>query len=84
MLDDLFRNRSIRLNRGALFDSDITPKPSSFDYDRVEGMFLGIVIGDALGFLSKSMLPVHRMSAYGGIPGTPLIIEQNQSQTEIQ
>jgi ADP-ribosyl-[dinitrogen reductase] hydrolase len=67
MVDNLFRNKAISLDRGALFDSNIPPKPSSFDFDRVDGMLLGIAIGDALGFPSESMLPRDRMLVYGEI-----------------
>jgi len=34
LLDDLFRRQAIQLDRGALFDSNVTPKPPGFDFDR--------------------------------------------------
>ncbi len=57
LLDDFFRSKAIQLDRSALFDRYLTPKPSSFDFDRVEGMLLGIAIGDALGITSEGMFP---------------------------
>lgn len=65
LLDDCFRSKAIQLDRSALFDRDLTPKPSSFDFDRVEGMLLGLAIGDALGITSEGMLPSRRRARYG-------------------
>ena len=40
---------------------------SKFDFDRVEGMLLGLAIGDALGNTSESKTPSHRKEIYGEI-----------------
>lgn len=61
-LNDLFRNQRIRLKRGGLFKHAATPKSPSFDLDRIEGMLLGIAIGDALGRPTEGMLPSRRSS----------------------
>lgn len=44
------------------------PVPTEIDLpDRVEGMMLGLAIGDSLGNTSESMLPSRRMAAHGHI-----------------
>jgi ADP-ribosyl-[dinitrogen reductase] hydrolase len=44
------------------------PEPhSGVDFDRLEGMLLGLAIGDALGNTSESMNPGERNAAYGEI-----------------
>ena len=64
-IQNLFQKGTIHLDRGALFDTDVKPKSSSFDFDNVEGMLLGIAIGDSLGITSEGMLPSRRRSVYG-------------------
>jgi ADP-ribosylglycohydrolase len=41
--------------------------PAGFDFARVEGMLLGLAIGDALGNTSEGMLPQHRRELHGEI-----------------
>lgn len=67
LLDGLFASERIRLRRGHLFERDVAPKPESFDFDRVEGMLLGLAIGDALGNTSESMTPDERGQRHGEI-----------------
>lgn len=67
ILNNLFLSGGIHLERGALFHLGITPKPPTFDFDRVEGMLLGIAIGDALGITTEGMLPLRRRLIYGEI-----------------
>ena len=67
ILHDLVRNKAIRLGRGKIFDTNLCPKSSSFDFDRIEGMLLGVAIGDALGVTTESMLPANRLSNFGVI-----------------
>ena len=66
-LKELFLRGAIELNRSALFDDAIDGKPSDFEFERIEGMLLGVAIGDALGVTSESMLPSQRMVSYGEI-----------------
>lgn len=66
-LNVLFENQQIRLNRGKLFDQTVTPKAPHFDFKRIEGMLLGIAIGDALGRPTEGMLPSRRRSQFGEI-----------------
>jgi ADP-ribosyl-[dinitrogen reductase] hydrolase len=43
------------------------PLPPNFDFDRVEGMLLGLAIGDALGNTTESLPPKERRKSYGEI-----------------
>lgn len=63
----MIRAGTIRLRRGEILDYLATPKPSRFDFGRVEGMLLGLAIGDALGNPTESLLPVDRRELYGEI-----------------
>lgn len=63
----LFAQGDISVARGALFDRAPTPLPAAFDFDRVEGMLLGVAIGDGLGNTTESQLPEARRAAHGEI-----------------
>lgn len=43
------------------------PLPASVGFERVEGMLLGLAIGDALGATTEAMLPGERAARYGEI-----------------
>jgi len=64
-LDLLFETGQIDLRRGPLFD--LSPGPAGVPWDRVEGMMLGLAIGDALGNTSESCLPQERRARHGEI-----------------
>jgi hypothetical protein len=49
ILDDLFENYKIDIRRGDIFNTPPEPMPDDFNFDRVEGMMLGLAIGDSLG-----------------------------------
>ena len=57
----------IRVRRGALFSEQPTPLPGWLSFSRVEGMMLGLAIGDALGNTSEGMWPGQRRTAFGEI-----------------
>ena len=63
----LFDSGRIDLRRGPIFDLDPGPMPASFDFDRVEGMMLGLAIGDSLGNTSEGMNPQERHARWGEI-----------------
>ena len=67
ILECLFQNEKIDLRRGKIFDT--TPKPvmKDLEIDKVEGMMLGLAIGDALGNTTEGMLPTARKRIYGEI-----------------
>lgn len=67
ILDQMFQARSIRLERGAIFDHSLSPKGPEFDFDYVEGMLLSSAIGDSLGNTSESKLPLVRHQLHGEI-----------------
>ncbi len=67
ILDDLFENYKIDIRRGDIFDTPPEPMPDNFDFDRVEGMMLGLAIGDSLGKPTEGMLPHNRKDRFGEI-----------------
>ncbi len=66
-LQELFASDGIRLKRGPLFDQSPPPKDPSFDFSRIEGMLLGVAIGDALGLPTEAKLPHIRAEKHGEI-----------------
>ena len=52
VLDWLFRRGQIDLKWGALFEQEPIPLPPVLSWNRIEGMMLGLAIGDALGNIS--------------------------------
>lgn len=65
-LNDLFATGLIDLQRGALFDT--VPKLHEAAVSpRVEGMLLGLAIGDALGNTSESLRPGERRAYHGEV-----------------
>jgi len=67
MLESLFDQCKIDIKRGALFDTRPPAMPEGFDFSRIEGMMLGLAIGDSLGNTTESMLPKNRRDAFGEI-----------------
>jgi len=64
-LEWLFARGIIALEKSSLFDTPVESKSIEFDFDRVEGMLLGLAIGDSLGNTSESMIPSERKGLYG-------------------
>jgi ADP-ribosylglycohydrolase len=63
----LFEAGLIHCQKAPLFEVAPGPKPQNLDPDRLEGMLLGLAIGDALGAPTESMLPSRRSAQYGEI-----------------
>ncbi|MBN1838185.1 MAG: ADP-ribosylglycohydrolase family protein [Spirochaetales bacterium] len=63
----LLAERGIRVRPAALFDTAPPALPQGFDFDRVEGMMLGLAIGDALGITTEGKLPAKRAQSFGEI-----------------
>jgi ADP-ribosylglycohydrolase len=61
----LVADATIRLRPGKLFSEPV--KPLSLNFDKIEGMLLGLAVGDALGNTSEGMLPRSRRAVYGEI-----------------
>ena len=66
-LEHLFETGQIDLARGTLFDVPPGPMPEKLDFCRVEGMMLGLAIGDALGATTEGKLPSVRRAKHGEI-----------------
>lgn len=66
-LENLFKNGKINIKRGPIFDIFPGPKPDGFDFERIEGMMLGLAIGDALGNTTEGSLPLDRKNKHGEI-----------------
>ena len=66
-LNELISRGTIRVQNSSLFSETPPPLPISFTYDKVEGMLLGLAIGDALGATSESIEPLKRFRLYGEI-----------------
>ena len=63
----LFEQGKIDIRRGELFDREPATIAGGLDFDRVEGMLLGLAIGDALGVTTEGMLPERRNAMHGEI-----------------
>ena len=57
----------IRVRDGEIFRQSPAPLPAGLDFSRVEGMLLGLAIGDALGNATESQSPRERRAQYGEI-----------------
>jgi len=66
-LEELFAGGMIEIRRSGLFNRSPGPLPLDFDFDRIEGMMLGLAVGDALGITTEGMLPEQRRRHYGEI-----------------
>jgi ADP-ribosyl-[dinitrogen reductase] hydrolase len=51
----------------SLLKNSPSPLPEDWEFARVEGMLLGLAIGDALGNTTESQLPATRRQSYGEI-----------------
>ncbi len=67
LLDSFFATGHIRIQRSALFDAQPAPLPPTLTWERIEGMLLGLAIGDALGNTSESQNPDQRRERHGEI-----------------
>jgi ADP-ribosyl-[dinitrogen reductase] hydrolase len=67
ILEEFFEKGKINLRRGDLFDTPPEPMPEGFDFDRVNGMMLGLAVGDSLGKPTEGMLPNERKTQFGEI-----------------
>lgn len=67
LLHDLVTAGEMRLRWGAIFSVSPTPLEADFDFGRIEGMLLGLAVGDALGNTTESWLPGERRAHFGEI-----------------
>lgn len=67
LLRRLFAQNLIALENSPLFEASLSQEGRVASWDRVEGMLLGVAIGDSLGNTSESMGPSERRRWYGTI-----------------
>jgi ADP-ribosyl-[dinitrogen reductase] hydrolase len=67
LLCDLLDRGQIALQPAPLLEAPPPPLPADLDYSRVEGMMLGLAVGDALGNTSESQNPDERERTHGEI-----------------
>lgn len=67
ILSQLFDEGKINIKRGAIFDASPKPMPDDLDFDRIEGMLLGLAVGDALGNTAEGMRAGQRAKPCGEI-----------------
>lgn len=63
----LFEKGEIRIARGSIFDRPAEPRLRVTEFERVEGMLLGLAFGDALGLTTEGLLPDERRRRYGEV-----------------
>lgn len=66
-LEFLFETEQINVGRSVVFETPPRPKPHAVDWGRIEGMMLGLAVGDALGNTSEGQNPRDRTARYGEI-----------------
>src|SRR4051794_38795746 len=67
MLDRLFAEQGIDLQRGPILDQAPSVHANGVDFAKVEGMLLGLAVGDALGVTTEGRLPSERHMSHGEI-----------------
>lgn len=67
LFSKLLDDGSIRIHDSPLFHEPLTPLPSEFSFDRIEGMLLGVAIGDALGAPTEGLETHDRHLKYGPV-----------------
>lgn len=67
LLDELFAAGHIALRHSQLFDRAPPPLAPGFEFDRIDGMMLGLAIGDALGRPSEGRIPAKRRATHGEV-----------------
>jgi len=69
LLKDLLTQGKIRLHDSKVFYQYPLPLPQSFSFEKVEGMLLGLAVGDALGATTEGQKPAKRHNQYGELRG---------------
>jgi len=67
LLKNLISKGRIRIQNSDILYQTPPPLPESFGFEKVEGMLLGLAVGDALGATSEGLEPEERHDRYGEI-----------------
>jgi ADP-ribosylglycohydrolase len=67
LLNSLLAQRKIALESASFLKRVPHPLPEDWEFERVEGMLLGLAIGDALGNPTESQIPAIRRQSHGEI-----------------
>jgi len=67
LLKQLLKDEAIDIQASELFDAPPSPLPTEVAFSKVEGMLLGLAVGDALGLTSEGLVPEIRREVYGEI-----------------
>lgn len=67
LLQDCITHGVIRVQDAGALHRTPEPLPADFDFEKVEGLLLGLAIGDALGAPTEGMLPDERHARHGEI-----------------
>jgi ribA/ribD-fused uncharacterized protein len=67
ILESLLREEAVEIVESPFLRSAPFPLEPRFNFDKIEGMLLGLAIGDSLGNRSESMTPHDRAARYGVI-----------------
>ena len=66
LFNNLCDNQQVRLNVGQIFN--VVPATHvGLAWDRIEGMILGLAVGDALGNETEGIAPAERIRSFGEI-----------------
>jgi len=76
IFDELFARGAIDVRRGAIFDME-PDRRHPINWDRIEGMMLGLAIGDSLGRQTESMTPRDRRAFTGEVRDYPASARAN-------
>jgi len=66
-LTQLLEEGAIDIRASGLFETQPSPLPAELSFSKVEGMLLGLAVGDALGLTSEGLRPEDRRSFHGEI-----------------
>ena len=67
LLKELFDRGLVNTRPGAIFETTPPPLGEGFDFRRIQGMLLGLAIGDSLGVTTESINPGKRHARFGEI-----------------
>ena len=67
LLQELLSQGQIAMVNAPFLSKAPAPMPAHWNFDRVEGMLLGLAVGDALGYPTEAVLPSDRLDRFGEI-----------------